>query len=327
MRKYFLITEKGCRYLLYRVNGLTRAHIKEWFGKTPEKEKEFAQENRATDKLGDITKTKAETIIPVKNLYVAKLEEDRKKNEELTEKLIQEREEDMNEVQLLDQREVLGKQFKIYGTVDEPLFLAKDVAEWIEYNISNVSKLVNSVDEDEKMTRTIYTSDGNATTAWLLTEEGLYEVLMQSRKPIAKEFKKQVKIILKDIRKHGMYATDELLDNPDLLIQVATKLKEEKEKNILLLSKTEQQEKRIVHLEPHADFSKDFLKSEGTIQIGSLAKHLYSLGMAVGRNRLFNYLKENGYVCYEGEYNVPTQKSMNLGIMKIEYLNFSFFES
>ena len=49
--------------------------------------------------------------------------------------------------------------------------------------------------------------------------------------------------------------------------------------------------------------------------------------MAVGRNRLFNYLKENGYVCYEGEYNVPTQKSMNLGIMKIEYLNFSFFES
>ena len=325
MRKYFLITEKGCRYLLYRVNGLTRAHIKEWFGKTPEKEKEFAQENQAIDKLGDIPKT--ETSKVVGKLYVSELEESRKKNEELTEKLIQEREEDMNEVQLLDQREVLGKQFKIYGTVDEPLFLAKDVAEWIEYNISNVSKLVNSVDEDEKMTRTIYTSDGNATTAWLLTEEGLYEVLMQSRKPIAKEFKKQVKIILKDIRKHGMYATDELLDNPDLLIQVATKLKEEKEKNILLLSKTEQQEKRIVHLEPHADFSKDFLKSEGTIQIGSLAKHLYSLGMAVGRNRLFNYLKENGYVCYEGEYNVPTQKSMNLGIMKIEYLNFSFFES
>ena len=60
---------------------------------------------------------------------------------------------------------------------------------------------------------------------------------MQSRKPIAKEFKKQVKLILKDIRKHGMYATEELLDNPDLLIEVATKLKEEKEKKNLLLSK------------------------------------------------------------------------------------------
>lgn len=327
MRKYFLITEKGCRYLLYRVNGLTRAHIKEWFGKTPEKEKEFAQENQAIDKLGDIPKT--ETSKVVGKLYVSELEESRKKNEELTEKLIQEREEDMNEVQLLDQREVLGKQFKIYGTVDEPLFLAKDVAEWIDYSKTsegyyNTGKMLKTVDEEEKRTITNSNSGGKSS---FLTEEGLYEVLMQSRKPIAKEFKKQVKIILKDIRKHGMYATDELLDNPDLLIQVATKLKEEKEKNILLLSKTEQQEKRIVHLEPHADFSKDFLKSEGTIQIGSLAKHLYSLGMAVGRNRLFNYLKENGYVCYEGEYNVPTQKSMNLGIMKIEYLNFSFFES
>ena len=70
---------------------------------------------------------------------------------------------------------------------------------------------------------------------WFLTEDGLYEVLMQSRKPIAKEFKKQVKLILKDIRKHGMYATEELLDNPDLLIEVATKLKEEKEKKNLLL--------------------------------------------------------------------------------------------
>ena len=233
------------------------------------------------------------------------------------------------EIQLLDQREILGKQFKIYGTVDEPLFLAKDVAEWIDYSKTsegyyNTGKMLKTVDEEEKRTITNSNSGGKSS---FLTEEGLYEVLMQSRKPIAKEFKKQVKIILKDIRKHGMYATDELLDNPDLLIQVATKLKEEKEKNILLLSKTEQQEKRIVHLEPHADFSKDFLKSEGTIQIGSLAKHLYSLGMAVGRNRLFNYLKENGYVCYEGEYNVPTQKSMNLGIMKIEYLNFSFFES
>ena len=229
------------------------------------------------------------------------------------------------EIQLLDQREILGKQFKIYGTVDEPLFLAKDVAEWIEH--SNSRMMLKSIDESEKVcVNNPYASSGQQ-EQWFLTEEGLYEVLMQSRKPIAKEFKKQVKIILKDIRKHGMYATNELLDNPDLLIQVATKLKEKKKKNILLLSKTEQQEKRIVHLEPHADFSKDFLKSEGTIQIGSLAKHLYSLGMAVGRNRLFNYLKENGYVCYEGEYNVPTQKSMNLGIMKIEYLNFSFFES
>ena len=172
------------------------------------------------------------------------------------------------EIQLLDQREILGKQFKIYGTVDEPLFLAKDVAEWIDYSKSgngsyNITQMLSSIDEEEKVRLTILV--GGKKEQWFLTEEGLYEVLMQSRKPIAKEFKKQVKIILKDIRKHGMYATAELLDNPDLLIQVATKLKEEKEKNIFLLSENKQQEKRIKHLEPHANFSKEYLKSEDTV--------------------------------------------------------------
>ena len=168
------------------------------------------------------------------------------------------------EVQLLEQREVLGKQFKIQGTVDEPLFLAKDVAEWIEH--SNPTEMLRRIDKEEKLISTILSSGQNREVS-MLTEEGLYEVLMQSRKPIAKEFKKQVKIILKDIRKHGMYATDELLDNPDLLIQVATKLKEEKEKNIFLLSENKQQEKRIKHLEPHANFSKEYLKSEDTVQV------------------------------------------------------------
>ena len=123
--------------------------------------------------------------------------------------------------------------------------------------------MLSSIDEEEKVRLTILV--GGKKEQWFLTEEGLYEVLMQSRKPIAKEFKKQVKIILKDIRKHGMYATAELLDNPDLLIQVATKLKEEKEKNIFLLSENKQQEKRIKHLEPHANFSKEYLKSEDTV--------------------------------------------------------------
>ena len=91
--------------------------------------------------------------------------------------------------------------------------------------------MLKTVDEDEKMTITNSNSGGKSA---FLTEDGLYEVLMQSRKPIAKEFKKQVKLILKDIRKHGMYATEELLDNPDLLIEVATKLKEEREKKLLL---------------------------------------------------------------------------------------------
>ncbi|MGG7212080.1 BRO-N domain-containing protein [Clostridium nigeriense] len=115
-----------------------------------------------------------------------------------------------NELAIIDQRELLGKNFRIYGTKENPLFLAKDVAEWIEH--SNPSKMLNTVDEDEKVTmvcdvtNSYSTSKSRNTQQMLfLTEDGLYEVLMQSRKPIAKAFKKEVKEILKQIRKTGGY--------------------------------------------------------------------------------------------------------------------------
>lgn len=113
-----------------------------------------------------------------------------------------------NELKIIDERELLGKQFKIYGDLENPLFLAKDVAEWIDYDISNVSKMVNSVDEDEKLIARI-----NNTSATFLTEDGLYEVLMLSRKPIAKQFKKEVKKILKLIRKSKMNFPYQVMNN------------------------------------------------------------------------------------------------------------------
>ena len=78
----------------------------------------------------------------------------------------------------------------VYGTTENPLFLAKDVATWIDYT-GRMGQLLNAVDEDEKLMHTIYASGQNR-EMWFLTEDGLYEVLMQSRKPIAKQFKKQV---------------------------------------------------------------------------------------------------------------------------------------
>lgn len=136
-----------------------------------------------------------------------------------------------NEVSLLKEQEVLGKRFRIYGTVENPLFVAKDVAEWIEYDLSSVNKMIASVDDDEKVRNNVPTLGGLQET-WCLTEDGLYEVLMQSRKPKAKQFKKKVKEILKDIRAHGIYATDNVIDNilnnPDFGIELLTKLKEER---------------------------------------------------------------------------------------------------
>ena len=92
---------------------------------------------------------------------------------------------------------LMGKTFNVYGTVEEPLFRAKDVADWLD--ISNVSQMAQSVDEDEKGIYIIYTLGGNQDVLFL-TENGVYEVLMLSRKPIAKEFKKEVKKMLHALR-------------------------------------------------------------------------------------------------------------------------------
>lgn len=144
----------------------------------------------------------------------------------------------MKEVKVINEQEVLGKDFRVYGRPEEPLFLARDVAEWIEYSRRpdgsyNVSAMLNAIDDDEKIK--IHTTVNNVnggSDAWFLTEDGLYEVLMLSRKPIAKDFKKEVKKILKSIRKHGIYATDKVIDdilnNPDFGIELLTKLKEER---------------------------------------------------------------------------------------------------
>lgn len=107
-----------------------------------------------------------------------------------------------NQIQEIAKTEVLGKDFRVYGSVENPLFLAKDVAEWIEH--SDVHKMVQSVDEDEKVRNNVPTL-GGIQESWFLTEDGLYEVLMQSRKPIAKQFKKEVKKVLHSLRVSGGY--------------------------------------------------------------------------------------------------------------------------
>lgn len=216
----------------------------------------------------------------------------------------------MNEIQVINQQNILGKDFKIYGTIDNPLFLAKDVAEWIEH--SDVSMMIRNVDEDEKVTNIVCTPGGNQ-EAWFLKEDGLYEVFMQSRKPIAKAFKKKVKIILKDIRKHGMYAKDELLDNPDLMIQILNQLKEERQQKNQLQQKVEADKPKVL-------FAEALEISQNTILVGELAKLLKQNGVDIGQNRLFSILRGEGYLCKKkGElWNTPTQKAMDLKLFEIK---------
>lgn len=123
----------------------------------------------------------------------------------------------MRNIEIIDEREVLGFDFKVYGDADNPLFLAKDVANWIEH--SDVSKMMKSIDEDEKVKNIIRTLGGNQ-EMWFLTEDGLYEVLMQSRKPIAKEFKKKVKEILKELRRGNQVLVNTGNKEADLYTQL-----------------------------------------------------------------------------------------------------------
>jgi prophage antirepressor-like protein len=110
-------------------------------------------------------------------------------------------------IEMVARQTVLGKEVMVYGTAENPLFLARDVAEWIDYaktgkGAYEVSRMLDLVDEDEKLILQTFVSGQNR-DCWFLTEEGLYEVLMQSQKPIAKQFKKEVKRILHELRVNG----------------------------------------------------------------------------------------------------------------------------
>lgn len=155
---------------------------------------------------------------------------------------------------------LLGKEIDVYGSVDEPLFLAKDVAEWIEH--TQPSKMVETVDEDEKLMGTIFLSGQNR-EVWMLTEDGLYEVLMQSRKPIAKQFKKGIKEILKTIRKTGSYSVSKPLSQLEVL-QVAVNQMVEQEKRLSGVERLAlEQKERLDKMElEQADNAKALLEVE-----------------------------------------------------------------
>lgn len=114
---------------------------------------------------------------------------------------------------VLKRTELLGQQFEVYGTPQEPLFKAKDVATLL--GLTNQRDFVKRVDDDELRKLNL---PGQSGETWMLTENGLYEVLMQSRKPIAKSFKKGVKAILKEIRTNGGYLASHQDDTPEMIM-------------------------------------------------------------------------------------------------------------
>lgn len=222
-----------------------------------------------------------------------------------------------NQISVLKQTELCGQQFMVYGSAQEPLFVASDVATML--NHPNTSELVKLVDDDEKLTSTILRSGQNR-EVWMLTENGLYEVLMQSRKPIAKQFKKGVKAILKEIRKNGGYITTTQEDTPELIMARALQVAQATiTKHEQMLEQANErisiQDNQIQKLQPKADFADAAFKAEGNVDIGQAAK---ILGLPFGRNTLFKKLREKGV--FFGSRNEPKQRFIDAGYFKLTEL-------
>lgn len=193
----------------------------------------------------------------------------------------------------------------------EPFFVGKDIAEVLGY--SNPQKaLRDHVDEEDKTVNDSFTVNG--TKGILINESGLYSLMLRSQMSKARQFKHWITSeVLPSIRKYGMYARDELLNDPDLLIAVATQLKDEREKNERLLQKIDEDKPKTV-------FADAVATARTSILIGELAKILKQNGVDTGEKRLFAWLRDHGYLVRRKgtDYNAPTQKAMERKLFEVK---------
>ena len=238
-----------------------------------------------------------------------------------------------NEIQVLKQTELLGRRLTVYGTMQEPLFLAKDIAEWIEH--SNPAAMLNTVDDDEKGIRIVYTPGGDQKVN-VLTEDGLYEVLMQSRKPIAKQFKKGVKQILKEIRTTGGYIATQANETPEMIMARALKVAEhtieEHEKRMKALAEENEAQKRInkqleadtqmkaeeiKKLTPDADYARQTRTAVNTWNTNIIAKE-----MGMSAVTLNQHLQRLGIQYKQHKVWVLSAKYQGKGYTKTQTYNY-----
>lgn len=191
-------------------------------------------------------------------------------------------------------------------------FVGKDVATILGYSNTR-DALAKHVDDEDKNTVVIRDGKGNPNQT-VINESGLYSLVLSSKLPNAKKFKRWVTSeVLPSIRKHGVYAVDEVLNNPDMLISALTELKAEREKRKSLETKIEADKPKTI-------FADAVAVSDTSILVGDLAKIIKQNGVDIGANRLFAWLRENGYlISRKGtDYNSPTQKSMDLQLFEIK---------
>ncbi len=205
-----------------------------------------------------------------------------------------------------------GNEIRTVQHDGNPWWVLKDVCDVLE--LSNPSMIAYRLDDDERAKYCL----GRQGDTNIISESGLYNVILLSRKPEAKKFKRWVTHeVLPTIRKHGAYVTpaklEEIMNDPDAWIKVLTALKEER-------SAKERLQLEAAENKPKVVFADAVSVSDGTILIGELAKIIKGNGIEIGQNRLFERLRQDGYLIKRRgtDYNAPTQRAMELGLFKVK---------
>ncbi|QCR33164.1 phage antirepressor [Lysinibacillus sp. SGAir0095] len=199
---------------------------------------------------------------------------------------------------------------------NQPFFVGKEIACILGYQ--NTPKAIRDhVDDEDKLTERIVLS-GQRREVIVINESGLYSLILSSKLESAKRFKRWVTSeVLPSIRKHGAYMTpdtiEKVLTDPDTIIHIATQLKEEREKRKATELVLEEQKPKVI-------FADSVAASKTTILVGELAKIIKQNGFNIGPKRLFEWLRDNGYLIKRKgtDYNMPTQYSMELNLFEIK---------
>lgn len=218
----------------------------------------------------------------------------------------------MNEITNFDFEGQSVRTLQINGN---PFFVGKDVAQILGY-AKPTDAVRKRVDAEDRGISKMETPSG-AQEIVVINESGLYSLILGSKLPKAKQFKRWVTSdVLPKIRQTGMYATDQLLDDPDLAIRAFQALKEERERR----KELEAQNAKML---PKVIFADAVAASQTSILVGDLAKILKQNGVEMGQKRLFEWLRCNGYLIRRigADWNSPTQRSMEMGLFEIKETN------
>ena len=211
----------------------------------------------------------------------------------------------MNEVQLFNFE---NHEVRSLLLNNEPWFVGKDVAEVLGYERAD-NAIRNHIDKEDKLMHQISASGQNRNMT-IINESGLYSLVLSSKLPSAKKFKRWVTSeVLPALRKTGQYQVKEL-SGSELMAKALI------EAQSVLAAK----DKQIEEMKPKVVFADAVATSHTSILVGELAKILKQNGIDMGQKRLFAWLREKGYLIKRQgtDYNMPTQKAMDLGLFEIK---------